>query len=174
MKTFINKKVCKILLFLLGLLSVFLAINHKVSAAQKIVFSTWDTFEVDKCASIWLIKRFIAPEAQIKFYPHGTTITAGIPFDTPNAKFRRYATKSTYEILMEHYKLKNPRLYYIGFLVHDIEINTWGKKNYKKSTELSEAIQKIILENKGNNEKIMKKSLKYFDKLFDTSAKFAD
>ena len=131
--------------------------------AQRPVFSTWDSFEVDKCASIWLIKRFIAPDAEIRFFPHGETITSGIPFDTPDAKFRRYATKSTYEILLEHYRLRSPKLLYIGRIIHDIEINTWGKKICKESTRIASTIRQIIIDNKGNNNLIIEKSMKYFD-----------
>ncbi|MCK5229930.1 MAG: chromate resistance protein, partial [Desulfobulbaceae bacterium] len=116
-----------VLLFLLPLIS-------KAPASEG-VFSTWDVFETDKCASIWLIKRFIDPQAEIRFFPHGTSITKGIPFDTPEAKFRRYATKSTYETLMEHYNFKDPRLKYIGRIIHDIEVNIWEKKVYTESTK---------------------------------------
>jgi len=96
-------------------------------------FSTWDVFETDKCASIWLIKRFIDPKAEIRFFPHGTSITEGISFDTPEAKFRRYATKSTYETLLEHYDLKDPRLKYIGRIIHDIEVNVWEKRSIMRA-----------------------------------------
>ena len=150
-----------VLLFLLPFIS-------KIPAAE-VVFSTWDVFETDKCASIWLIKRFIDPKAEIRFFPHGTSITEGISFDTPEAKFRRYATKSTYETLLEHYDLKDPRLKYIGRLIHDIEVNVWEKKVYNESTKVLEAIRLIIVKNEGNNKAIMEKSLEYFDVLYQVS-----
>ena len=74
------------------------------------IFATWDVFEVDKCASIWLIKRFIDPKAKIRIYKKGERIKQGIPFDTPDAKLRRYHNASTYETLLRHYGLKNRRL----------------------------------------------------------------
>jgi hypothetical protein len=153
--------ICTLVLFLLPFIS-------KTLAAEA-VFSTWDVFETDKCASIWLIKRFIAPQAEIRFFPHGTSITKGIPFDTPEAKFRRYATKSTYETLLEYYDIKDPRLKYIGRLIHDIEVNVWEKKVYNESTKVLEAIRLIIVKNKGDNEAIMEKSLEYFDALYQVS-----
>ena len=150
-----------VLLFLLPFISKTLA--------AEVVFSTWDVFETDKCASIWLIKRYIDPKAEIRFFPHGMSITKGIPFDTPEAKFRRYATKSTYETLLEHYDLKDPRLKYIGRLIHDIEVNVWEKKVYNESTKVLEAIRLIIVKNEGNNKVIMEKSLEYFDALYQVS-----
>jgi hypothetical protein len=152
--------ICTLVLFLLPFIS-------KTLAAEA-VFSTWDVFETDKCASIWLIKRFIAPQAEIRFFPHGTSITEGIPFDTPEAKFRRYATKSTYETLLEYYDIKDPRLKYIGRLIHDIEVNIWEKKVYGESTKVMEAIRSIIVKNEGNNEAVMEKSLEYFDAFYQS------
>lgn len=135
--------------------------------AERPIFSTWDNFEVDKCASIWLIKRFIAPDAEIRFFPHGEKITSGIPFDTPDAKFRRYATKSTYEILLEHYRLKSPKLRCIGRIIHDIEINTWERKLYPESNKVLEDIRQIIMKNKGNYRAIVEETTKYFDKFYE-------
>ncbi|MCD6389204.1 MAG: chromate resistance protein [Desulfobulbaceae bacterium] len=134
--------------------------------ATESIFSTWDIFETDKCASIWLVKRFVDPKVEIKFFPHGTFITEGVLFDTPEAKFRRYATKSTYETLMEHYELNDTRLKFIGRLIHDIEVNVWEKKVYPESPEVLEAIRSIIVENGGDNEAIMEKSLRYFDAFY--------
>jgi len=99
---------------------------------KELVFSTWDGFEVDKCASIWLIKRFIDENAVIKFFPKGEIIKQGIAFDTPDAIFRRYHNMSTFESLLKHYKLNDPKLIHIGKIIHDIEVNIWKKKYLKK------------------------------------------
>lgn len=149
-----------VLLFLLPFIS-------KTLAAEA-VFSTWDIFETDKCASIWLIKRFIDPKAEIRFFPHGKSITEGIAFDTPEAKFRRYATKSTYETLLEYYDLKDPRLKYIGSIIHDIEVNVWEKKVYTQSIKIQEDIRSIIVKNEGNCEAIVEKGLQYFDDFYQS------
>ncbi len=85
-----------------------------VLAEQKVqIFSTWEGFEADKCASIWLIKRFIDKNAIIKFFPKGEIIKEGILFDTPDSKFRRYHNMSTFESILLHYNLKDPKLIHI-------------------------------------------------------------
>ncbi|BBO87532.1 chromate resistance protein ChrB domain-containing protein [Desulfosarcina ovata] len=129
------------------------------------VYSTWDIFEVDKLGSIWLIKRFVNPKAQIKIYPKGEAITEGIPFDTPDAKFRRYHNISTYEMFRRHYKVEDPRCKYISRIVHDIEINTWEKKVMSESRPVINAIQKIISE-ASTSEEIIHKGIIFFDKLY--------
>lgn len=133
--------------------------------SQPPVFATWDIFEVDKCASIWLIKRFIDTEAQIQLYPKGEQIKKGIPFDTPDAKFRRYHNASTYETLLRHYKIRDDWLIYIGRIVHDIEVNVWEKKVMKESHFVSNKVNSIINQSKSNRE-VIDGSLIFFDAFF--------
>lgn len=136
-----------------------------ICESSSLVFSTWDIFEVDKLASIWLIKRFVDPNAEIKFYPKGDAITEGIPFDTPDAKFRRYHNASTYETLRRHYKINQPRCIYISKIVHDIEVNTWEKKKMTESRAVIKAIH-IIITSSSSADEIIERGMRFFDKLF--------
>jgi hypothetical protein len=163
----------KILLMPLSLLTLLLiSVPATTSSAEPssepLVFSTWDIFEVDKCASIWLIKRFIDPKARIVIYPKGDAITEGIPFDTPDAKFRRYQNASTYETFMRHYKIQNDRLLYLGKIVHDIEVNTWGKKAMKETRHVQNEVNTIITDANTSDE-IIEKSLLFFDAFYSES-----
>jgi len=120
-----------------------------IAGKQPQVFSTWVGFEADKCASIWLIKKFIDKNAIIRFYLKGDAITQGIPFDTPDAKFGRYYNMSTFESLLKHYKIKDPKVNYIGRIIHDIEVNVWGKKSYKRIPDRSRYSKRHYLEHYG-------------------------
>ena len=133
---------------------------------QPQVFSTWEGFEPDKCASIWLIKKFIDKNAIIQFYPKAEPITYGIPFDTPDAKFRRYYNMSTFESLIKHYKIKDPNVNYIGRIIHDLEVNVWEKKVMKESLMVQDAVNAIIFNTKGNKE-IIEKSAAFFNSLYE-------
>lgn len=153
---------------LLTLLWAILLVTHPtlvVCESSGRVFSTWEIFEVDKLASIWLIKRFIDPDAKIKLYPKGDVIREGIPFDTPDAKFRRYHNVSTYEMIRRHYKIDDPRCRYISKIVHDIEINTWEKKKEVESRSVIDAIH-LIITRSFSSEEIIEKGLNYFDTLY--------
>jgi len=132
------------------------------------VFSTWEGFEVDKCASIWLIKRFINKNAEIKFFPKGTIVTEGVPFDTPDAKLRRYHNISTFEAILNHFQISDPKLIYIGKIVHDIEINTWGKKKLDETNVIKAAVINLIMELKENKTKTIEKSCDYFNMLYQS------
>lgn len=157
-------------LFIFLSLCIFIAYGRpsNILAEQKtLVFSTWEGFEVDKCASIWLIKRFINEKAIIKFFPKGEVIKEGILFDTPDAKFRRYHNMSTYESLLKHYALKDPKLIYIGKIIHDIEVNIWERKVFPETHKVRNRINKIISNSK-NSDEVMEKCYKYFDLLYST------
>jgi hypothetical protein len=137
-----------------------------IFAAEKmLVFSTWEGFEADKCASMWLMKRFIDKNTLIKFFPKGEPIKEGIPFDTPEAKFRRYHNMSTFESLLKHYNVQDPTLLYIGKIIHDIEVNVWQKKVMPETYQVQEEINQIIFNSKGNAE-VMERSHKYFNSLY--------
>ncbi|WP_157817673.1 chromate resistance protein ChrB domain-containing protein [Candidatus Thiodictyon syntrophicum] len=127
------------------------------------VYSTWDTLEPDKCASIWLIKRHIDARAIFRFYPHGVTIDEGIAFDTPDAKFRRYHNKSTFETLLEHHRLTDPKLRYVGRLIHDIEVNIWERKALAETHEREAALQALLAA--ADAERSVDLCIDYFDRL---------
>jgi len=149
----------------LYMLIAYVVPSNALAEEKGLVFSTWEGFEVDKCASIWLIKRFIDENAVIKFFPKGEIIKEGIPFDTPDAIFRRYHNMSTFESLLKHYKLQDPKLIYIGKIIHDIEVNIWEKKVLKETLMVQDAVNKILWNVKDRNE-VIQKSGNYFDSLY--------
>ncbi|WP_461393535.1 chromate resistance protein ChrB domain-containing protein [Deferrisoma sp.] len=135
--------------------------------AQPRVFWTWENFEADKCASVWLIKRFIAPEAEIRIIPRGGALAGGIPFDVPAAKFKRYATRSTYATLLEHYGVDDPVAERIRQIIHDIEINTWDRKRFQETHKVMKQVRDFILENRTHPKIIMERCVDYFDALYE-------
>ncbi|AUB85546.1 hypothetical protein THSYN_32040 (plasmid) [Candidatus Thiodictyon syntrophicum] len=130
-----------------GLLSLWLlacCAAAEPAGGEGQVYSTWDVFEPDKCASIWLIKRHIDPGAVFRFYPRGETIASGIAFDTPDATFRRYHDSSTFETLLKHYRLEGPGLAHLGRLIHDIEVNVWERKALAATREIQDELQQLL------------------------------
>jgi hypothetical protein len=127
------------------------------------VYSTWDVFEPDKCASIWLIKRHVDPGAVFRFYPRGEAIAEGIAFDTPDARFRRYHDRSTFETLLQHHNLDDPKARDLGRLMHDIEVNVWERKALGETREVEAALQRLL--DDGTPERMVALCLDYFDRL---------
>lgn len=125
------------------ILGALLMLVTSSSAGGGALWSTWDVFEPDKCASVWLIKRHIDPDARFRFYPSGVLIEQGIPFDTPDAELRRYHDASTFETLIRRYDLTGPGLDYLGRLMHDIEVNVWERKLLAESREIEHTLVEL-------------------------------
>lgn len=160
---------------IIGLITLVIAVLSPAVAFageppnQPLTFATWDIFEADKCASIWLIKRHITTEAEIRFFHRDENPPQGILFDTPDAEFRRYHNKSTYETLLEHYGLTDKTLVYIGRIIHDIEVNTWERKVMNETLRVETEVVGIF----GNKqpEKAVKACIEYFDTLYDSTSR---
>jgi len=138
-----------------------------ICSAGETIFSTWEGFEVDKLASIWLIKRFVSPGATVKFYPKGEPIKTGVPFDTPYSKIKRSFNQSTFESLLVHYRLTDGKLLNIGKLVHDIEINLWEKKIFQETGRL-QLLFVDLLDGSKTDQAVIDEAMKIFDDLYRT------
>jgi hypothetical protein len=134
-------------------------------AGGREIFVSWDDFETDKLASIWLIRRFVNPEALIRILPKGTPIVEGAAFDTPDAGLRRYHDRSTFESILRRYGLTDPKLVYLGKIIHDIEINTWERKAFEESFVIRREINALISSAKDHDD-LMERSSAYFDGLY--------
>lgn len=156
------KRAIPVFFIVLSLLSVTSSFAGEKSSVP--VFSTWDMFEVDKLASIWLIKRFVDPNAEIRLFPKGVPITDGTPFDTPEAVFRRYHNISTFEMMRRHYEINTPECIYISKIVHDIEINTWEKKRMPETHAVTRSVADMITRSTGSIH-LIETALHYFDDL---------
>ncbi|MFH1777877.1 MAG: chromate resistance protein ChrB domain-containing protein [Candidatus Omnitrophota bacterium] len=136
------------------------------SASNNHLYSTWDTLETDKLASIWLIKKFIDKQAEFKFFPKGELILEGIPFDVPEAELRVTHNQSTFEAIVKKYDIKDKAILEIAQVMHDIEINKWGKKLRKDTEQIDQQVQEIVTTAKNAPESI-RRSVVIFDALYE-------
>lgn len=136
-----------------------------ISAQEGEVFITWDGFEVDKLASIWLIQRFISPGSTVLVLPKGSPATGGIAFDIPDSAITRTFNRSSFESLMDHYGINDPKIVRIGMLIHDVEINLWERKMFKKSREIEIYFWDLI-QTQTEHKHLIEKSNAYFDSLY--------
>ena len=144
---------------------VFVLWSGSMVFAQGHMYATWDTLEIDTCASAWLIKNFVDTEAEFRFFPKGEIITEGIPFDTPDSDLRRTGNMSAFETILAKYKITDPALKEIGRIIHDIEINYWGKKETGEAVKLNQEIKGII-DSVADNPRRLEKSSIFFDALY--------
>jgi len=142
-----------------ALLFIVLAILPSSGAgasAKPQVYSTWDTMEMDKVASLWLIKRFIDPPATFRFYPQGTMEMEGVQVDTPGSPYKRTHLATAYECLLRAHGLGDPALLHIGQVVRDVEINIWGPKKLPESQGVDLVLKGIFLNSANPQESVEK------------------
>lgn len=107
------------------------------------VYVTRKGSEPDRGASAWLIKRYIDLQAEFRLFTQDEPIPEGITFDIPESRYRRTHRYSTYETLLHAYKITEPIVVQIGVIIHDLEINTWGKRATKKAEHVEMVFSEI-------------------------------
>jgi hypothetical protein len=131
---------------------LFFAFHIVTHAGQtQHIYSTGETLELDRVASAWLIKRYVAPAAEFKFFPEGQLITEGIAFDTPDAQMQRTHKLATFEVIKNRYQIPDPKLNALTAIVHNAEINFWTAEQEPQAAALVQRINQAIKSSKGKD-----------------------
>jgi hypothetical protein len=87
---------------------------------------TWATRArpwVDRLASAWLIRRFIDPDARIRWLANPADCPAdALGFDFDGATFSHVGERVTFEVLAASFGLTQPALARVGALVHYLDV----------------------------------------------------
>jgi hypothetical protein len=147
--------------FLLIVLPAVMAVADPGTPAH--LYATGRTMEIDRCASAWLIKRYVDPKAHFKFYPDGELITEGTPFDTPEAELRRTHNQATFEVIMARYGLKEEGLAALARSIHEIEIGFWATSGRSPETTRLETTLGELLRNSETSPEAMQACFSFLD-----------
>ena len=125
---------------------------------------------VDRCASAWLIKRFIDKKARFAFISKDDPIPKGaIAFTLPKAEIKPVEKKkTTYDVLVEKYNITSAIALEIGKFIHDFEIGAEENPEKVKSKEtlgLCYVLKGMEKTSKTDNE-IVEKGLVVLDALY--------
>jgi len=127
---------------------------------------------VDRCASAWLIKRFIDKNAEFEFISEGDSIPKdAIAFTLASAEIKPVeGIKTTYDVLVEKYRVQDPYALAVGRFVHDFEIDAEedaSKVKFKETLGLCYVL--IGLEKASRTDKeTIQKALIVLDALYET------
>ena len=77
---------------------------------------------VDRCASTWLLKRFVDPEAEFAFVAEGDRLPGAIPFDMSGAELGHRRGRCTFEAILAKHKLKEPALVEMGRIIRSADL----------------------------------------------------
>lgn len=78
--------------------------------------------QVDRCASAWLIKRFVDPKAEFAFVEEGDELPGAIPFDMSGVELGHHRGRCTFEAILAKHKLKDPALAEMGRIIRSADL----------------------------------------------------
>jgi hypothetical protein len=107
----------------------WLCLSSAAYATNDDLYVTWAGAEPDKGASMWLIKRYVSPNAEIRLIPVDTSPASGTAFDIPQARYRRTHRESTFESLLRDYPINDPIVEKCFVPLFD-HIYTWLKSGH--------------------------------------------
>jgi hypothetical protein len=83
---------------------------------------------IDRCASAWLIRRFIDPAATFAFADSPDAMAAQrrrvVPFDMYGVEFGHHGHACTFETLLSRFGITDPAAIWLGRIVHAIDLKT--------------------------------------------------
>lgn len=87
-------------------------------------YCTRKNVHIDRCASAWLIKRFLDPNAEFVFVDGQTPLPDTIPFDMHGVAWGHQDNRCTFEVIADLHGLmdNNPGLRQVGNIIHGADI----------------------------------------------------
>mgnify|MGYP001025372655 CR=1 FL=1 len=125
---------------------------------------------LDRCAAAWIIKRFIDAEATFQFIEKGEPIPAGAtPFVLPGAEINPVeGTKTTVDVLVEKYRIRDPAVSSIQSFIHDFEVDAGedtNKTRLRETVGLFKVIRGLARVSQ-SDEEIVEKAMIVLDALY--------
>jgi hypothetical protein len=121
---------------------------------------------VDRIACSWLIRRFIDPDAVIRFVPgKGYVPKDGeLRFDMFEGEFTHEGERCSFEVLLARAGLSDPALQAIAEIVHDIDLKD-GKFGREEATGIAHLIAGIAVTTQDDEQRIAQ-GASVFDNLY--------
>jgi hypothetical protein len=125
---------------------------------------------LDRCASAWLIKRFIDPDATFAFVRRDEVPPSGsIPFVLPGAEVNPVEGVSTaYDALVAKHHVTDPTVLRVGAIIHDYEVDAAedvAKTRLRETTGVFKVVRGLARTSKSDGE-IVEMALAVFDSLY--------
>jgi len=122
---------------------------------------------IDRCASAWLIQRFIDRRPRFAFAAEPGKRRGGIPYDMSGAEFSHRGEDCTFETMMKEFGLdQDPALRAIGEIVHDVDLKD-GKFGRSEGAGVN-AVLLGLAERIRDDRRLLQESMAVFDGLYTT------
>jgi hypothetical protein len=77
---------------------------------------------VDRCASAWLLRRFVDPHAEFAFVEEGDHLPRAIPFDMSGVELGHHRGRCTFETILAKHRLREPALAELGRIIRSADL----------------------------------------------------
>jgi hypothetical protein len=139
------------------------------SAWQGKLWVTRPRPHIDRCASAWLIRRFIDARPRFAFHPPGEVPRNGIPFDMAGCELGHQGEDCTFETLLKRFGLRgDPALAAIAQIVHDVDLKD-GKFGRPEGAGVN-AVLRGFEARIADDQKLLREALGVFDGLYEALA----
>ncbi|HLJ56979.1 MAG TPA: chromate resistance protein ChrB domain-containing protein [Chthonomonadaceae bacterium] len=85
-------------------------------------YCTRRNVHVDRCASAWLIRKYLDPDAEFVFVDGQTPIPDTVPFDMHGVEWGHHGDRCTFETIAALRHLDDPVIRQIGQIIHGADI----------------------------------------------------
>lgn len=131
---------------------------------------TWVTrkgIHVDRMASAWLIRRFIDPDAHVKFVPHKgyKPLPDEIRFDMFEAEFTHVGDRCSIEVLIDRVGIDDSALTPIAQIVHEIDLKD-SKFGRQETVGIERLIAGIAMAHREDETRLTRSAI-VFDDLYE-------
>lgn len=106
------------------------------------LYTTWDVPEPDRIVAMWMMQRFVEPEARFYFIKPFENIRYGQPFDVPEAVVRRQGIRSATQVLMGQGRLEaDAKLSALARMTYLNEVTPWMLASDPEAGRLTETVR---------------------------------
>ncbi len=121
---------------------------------------------IDRCASAWLVQRFIDPRARFTFARDAKQASDAIPFDMyGDAGFGHRGDSCTFETLCAEFSLRDRKLKQIAEIVHDADLD--DEKFGRAEGAGLDRILKGWARQQVSDEELLRRGMELFDGLYE-------
>jgi hypothetical protein len=120
--------------------------------------------EIDRCASAWLIRKFIDPKATFQFTAQKVRRGAAVTFDMLDADFTHQGDSCTFETLCQRFGINDPIITQIAEMVHDADLE--DEKFDRKEAVGIDLMLKGLAQMKKSSDEILAAGISAVEALF--------
>ena len=131
---------------------------------------TRERVKVDRVASPWLIRKCVDPEAVFLFVPAQEVLEiaereGAVPFDVPGATLGHHDGKSSFEAIVETYRIGDPAIHLLAKIVHgaDVAQDLYGAPEAPGLKAIAEGFRRLGFR---DDHEILEKEFIVYDALY--------